>query len=123
MTWTLLNSKSFQALPYAAAKALPYFFGKVKMPHNNPEKYSADFHFSYPEAKGYGFPSATFAKVIKMLIAFGFIDPIEKGGLRGYRTGYNVFRLSRRWEKFGTNDFETMDWETFMPKVKGNFKK
>lgn len=116
MTWELLNSTGYQCLPYSASKALPYFFGKIKTPYNDPQKFLIDFTFSYPEGKRYGFSFGTFAKVIRALIAFGFIDPVDKGGLRGYKKGYNVFRLSKRWEKYGTPDFREIDWGTFFPK-------
>ena len=111
----MLNSLAFKELPYASSKALPYFLGKVKVSYNDPQKYSTNFRFSYPEAKGYGFSFATFSKIIKALIAFGFIDPVDKGGLRGFRVGYNVFRLSHRWEKYGTDEFKKVDWETYIP--------
>jgi len=116
MPWELLNSKCFHELPYAAAKALPYFMGKIKLSYNDSQRYQDTFRFSYPEARSYGFPFATFSQIIKKLTQFGFIDPVERGGLRGYRVGYNVFRLSNRWKKFGTNDFENINWETFTSK-------
>ena len=70
--WEVLNSKAYHSLPYAAAKALTYFLGKVKLPYNDSQRLSAEFAFSYSEAKSYGFALATFSKVIKDLINFGF---------------------------------------------------
>ena len=113
MTWTLLNSKAYQKLSFSSAKALPYFLGKVKVPYGDGQKFKTEFTFSYPEAQKLGFSYATFSKAIKEVISHGFIDPVERGGLKGYRQGYNRFRLSRRWEKFGTPVFEWIDWETF----------
>ena len=113
MTWTLLNSKAYQSLPFAASKALPYFIGKVKTAYRDPDRFQSDFTFSYPEGKRLGFSLATFSKIIGNLVSYGFIDPIERGGLRGYQKGYNIFKLSKRWELFGTDKFEGMSWETF----------
>lgn len=95
---------------------MPYFLGKVKTGYHDPQKYLLDFTFSYPEAKRYGFAYSTFSKTIKALVAFGFIDPVDRGGLRGYQKGYNIFRLSKRWEQYGTPDFKEMDWASFLPK-------
>src|SRR3990172_3405879 len=79
LTWEILNSKAFKELPYATAKALPYFLGKVKTGFNDTQRYLTNFSFSYSEAKNYGFAFSTFSKVIQSLIAFGFIDPVHKG--------------------------------------------
>jgi hypothetical protein len=114
LPWNLLNSEGYQKLPFAAAKALPYFFGKVKT-NFNPQRYQSHFTFSYPEAKRYGFSFSTFSKVIKDLISFGFLDPVDRGGLRGFGKGYNVFKLSMRWENYGRPEFQGCDWKTFIP--------
>ncbi len=116
MTWELLNSSAFKSLPYAAAKALPYFLGKIKNSFRDPSRFLNDFHFSYPEGRNLGFAKGTFSRVIKDLVRFGFIDPIDKGGLRGFQKGYNVFKLSRRWETYGTDGFKSVDWQTILPK-------
>ena len=57
------------------------------------------FTFSYPEGLRYGFSHSTFAKVIRDLEKFGFIDWVAQGGLRGRGKGYNRFKLARRWEE------------------------
>jgi hypothetical protein len=61
--------------------------------------------------------NSTFSKVIKDLTRFSFIDPVDRGGLRGFRKGYNRFKLSCRWESYGTAEFWEMDWETFVPEL------
>jgi len=48
----------------------------------------------------------------------GFIDPFDKGGLKSDGKSYNWFRLSRRWEKYGKEGFETIEWICFQPKPK-----
>jgi hypothetical protein len=116
LTWSLLNGKAYKDLPPSAAKALPYFLGKVKSNPNNPNRYWVEFSFSYTEANKLGFAFGTFSKIIQDLVSFGFIDPIDKGGLRSECKSCSVFKLSRRWELYGTNSFELLDWKCFIPK-------
>ena len=112
--WVLLNSKVYWDLKPSAAKALPYFLGKPKRPFNDPEMYAKKITFSYNEAKRYGFSSSTFYKIIVELVGKGFIDPVEKGGLRSDEKTYNKFKLSRRWEKYDTPEFIPMKWAQFI---------
>ena len=116
LTWETLNSLAYKDLPPSSAKALPYFLGKSKAGYNDPQRYLGEFSFSYTEGKRYGFSPATFSKVIQALIRFGFIDPVDKGGLRGDCRSYNLFKLSRRWEGYGTENFKPLDWRCFVPK-------
>jgi len=118
LTWAMLNSKAFKDLNYASAKALPYFIGKIKGSYNDPQRYLTAFPFSYSEACQYGFSSATFSKVIQGLIAKGFIDPVDKGGLRSEGKTYNLFKLSRRWLDYGNADFKPLNWKCFLPRQK-----
>lgn len=117
LPWQTLNSKSYIELPPSACKALPYFLGKVKVNFGDPQRYLAEFSFSYSEGKRLGFAFATFSKVIQALVHFGFIDPIDKGGLRGNCKTNNLFKLSKRWEAFGSEKFERLEWKTFVPKT------
>jgi hypothetical protein len=125
--WDILNSATYRDLNHAAGKCLPYFLGKVKIKnYNNAERYEEVFKFSYAEAKRYGFAPGTFFKIIQELISKGFIDPEEKGGLKSGWTnkdeknnatrGSNHFKLSKRWQKYGQPDFESLDWKQFFPK-------
>jgi hypothetical protein len=100
LVWDLLNSRAYKKITGSSAKALPYFIGKIKKGYRDPERYEESFNFSYPEAQRYGFSTATFSRIQKELKNIGFIDIVEKGGLRGKGKGYNKFRLSRRWEKY-----------------------
>jgi len=100
LTWDLLNNPAYIALTPSAAKALPYFLGKVKTGFNDPEKYETLFSFSYPEAKSLGLSTATFSRVIRELIRVGFIERVEHGGLRGRGKGYNKFKLSKQWASY-----------------------
>jgi hypothetical protein len=117
LPWQMLNSKAFIELPPSASKALPYFFGKVKLSFRDPQRYFAEFSFSYTEGKRYGFALATFSKVIQALVRFGFIDPVDKGGLRGECKSFNRFKLSKRWETYGTENFLPSEWKTFLPRA------
>jgi hypothetical protein len=116
LTWEMLNSEAYKALSHSAAKALPYFLGKVKLPDRDPHRYISVFSFSYTEGKRFGFATSTFHKVIQELVGKGVIDPVDKGGLRSNGKSYNLFRLSERWRRYGTNEFESRDWKCFNPK-------
>jgi hypothetical protein len=118
MPWGLLNSKAYCALTHSARACLPYWLGKPKARFDSSEYYEKEFVFPYPEAKRYGFAKATFAKIIRELVEKGFVDPKDKGGLRGAGLSYNHFVLSRRWQKFNTHDFENVSWSQFQPRLK-----
>lgn len=114
--WAMLNSYAYIDLNASPAKALSYFLGKTKTFFTDPQFYLIEFSFSYSEGKRLGFATGTFSKVIQELVKKGFIDPVDKGGLRSDRKSYNLFRLSRRWGKYNTSDFESNDWKCFLPK-------
>jgi len=114
LTWEMLNSSALTDLNHYSRAALPYFLGKVKLPYKHSERFTMGFKFPYSEGKKLGFPTSTFSKAICQLIAHGFIDPIERGGCYGDLKLSNKFALSRRWEKYGTKNFITVDWNTFI---------
>lgn len=116
--WEMLNSKAYCALTHSARACLPYWLGKPKARFDCPDYYEKEFIFPYPEALRYGFARATFAKIIRELIEKGFVDPKDKGGLRGGGLSYNHFVLSRRWRKFDTPDFIELSWHHFQPRAK-----
>ncbi|MFA4918117.1 MAG: hypothetical protein WC581_02580 [Thermodesulfovibrionales bacterium] len=118
LTWEMLNSKAYKDLKYAPAKALPFFLGKIKISYNDPQRYSIEISFSYSEGNKYGFASATFSRVIKELIYKGFIDPIDKGGLRSDGKSLSLFTLSERWKRYGKDDFQLIEWKCFIPKLR-----
>ena len=116
LTWEMLNSAAYKELSPSAAKGLPYFLGKVKTKYNDPQKYLSEFSFSYTEADRLGFAITTFYRVISRLMANGFIDPVDKGGLRGLCRSYNLFKLSNRWMNYGTPAFNKIEeWRCFKP--------
>lgn len=117
LPWEILNSRAYKELKPTAGKALPHFLGKVKVKYSDPQKFVSGFHFSYKEANRYGFANSTHHRIITELIAKGFIDPVDKGGLRGCGRSYNIFKLSQRWKDFGTPDFiKLKGWKAFKPK-------
>lgn len=111
--WDVLNAPAYIEMPASAAKALPYFFGRPKVPFTDCQYHKTDFSFSYPEAKELGFASATWFKVLCDLVKFGFIDPISKGGLRGKGKTTSRFSLSSRWKKYGQKDFVAINLRTW----------
>ncbi|MBA4349614.1 MAG: hypothetical protein C0415_06485 [Thermodesulfovibrio sp.] len=117
LTWEMLNSKAYKELNYASAKALSYFLGKFKGSYHDPQRYLSGFSFSYSEAKTYRFSSATFSKIIQELVAKGFIDPVDRGGLRSDGKSYNLFKLSERWKDYGKPDFKPLNWKCFLPRL------
>jgi len=118
----MLNSQAYKALPFSAAKVLPYFLGKPKFNYNDLQRYREEFPFSYGEAKKHGFAIATHHRGISALIEKGFIDPADKGGLRGLGKSYSLFTLSWRWKEYGKPGFEKIEWRCFLPKYRSRSK-
>ncbi len=116
LIWKMLNSEAYRNLPASAAKALPYFLGKVKCGYSDPQRFLEVFPFPYSEGKKLGFAFGTFSKAIQELVRFGFVDPVDKGGLRSDCKSCNLFKLSRRWEAYATSNFESLEWRCFIPK-------
>lgn len=113
LPWDLLNAPAYVKLPPSAAKALIYFRGKPQLFFLDKLYLITDFVFTYPEAKKLGFAKATWAKVLRELVQFGFLDPVSKGGLRGYGKACSQFRLSDRWKYYGQKEFENIDLKTW----------
>lgn len=109
----MLKSRAYIELPPTAKGMLPYFLWKVKIPNTDPAYYHVDFTFTFSEAEKYGCAKRSFYRVIEGLMAHGFIDPIRKGGRNGGRDTASIFRLSRRWIKYGTSEFASISWAEF----------
>jgi len=121
MTWQLLNSDAYKALSYASRAMLPYFIGKPEYSDGKKINLRSDlyfktkFTFSYREAVKLGCTTRTFTRVIEDLMRKGFIDPIDKGGLRGGGLSYNVFKMSDRWKQYNKKEFvEAIEWKKFI---------
>ena len=110
----MLEHRAYINLTYSAAKALPYFMKKPKLPFNWNAFYEVEFALTYSEAKKLGFSTGTWRRIIGELVKKGFIDPVRKGGLCGEGRISNIFKNSRRWEKYGTQKFEKVEWKEFI---------
>lgn len=113
ITWNMLNSQAYKELPPTACKMLPYFLGKPKLPSTDKNYYQTEFTFPYAEGANYGCARKTFSEVVKGLMKHGFIDPVKKGGRRCFGLGPSMFKLSKRWEAYGTFAFQEVRWESF----------
>ncbi len=113
LTWEMLNHPAYIRLPASAKGMLPYFIGKVRAGVREPAHYTTRFDFTYSEALRYGCARRTFFNVIDALVLHGFIDPVEKGGLRGTGQSSSMFRLSSRWKKYGAAGFQQVSWSQF----------
>lgn len=117
MTWAILNAKAFKAMSYASRAMLPYFIGKTKQNIRSDLFLKTTFSVSYREAISYGYARKTYARVIGELMRHGFIDPVDKGGLRGCGLSCSVFRMSDRWKAYGQKDFIHIEWKQFVAKA------
>lgn len=113
VTWDVLNSEAYRAILPMSAKMLPFFLGKVKATVRDPSYYSTAFPFTYKEATRFGCSRRSFGRVVVDLMRHGFIDPVEKGGLKGCGLTCNTFRLSLRWRRHGKPDFVEIEWASF----------
>jgi len=101
-TYKMLNSQSYKELPPSACKALPFFLAKVKHPQSSVQYCREIFSLSYGELKKTtGLSDKTCAKVFRDLVRHGFIDLVEKGGLRGHGKEVSKYKMSLRWKKYG----------------------
>ena len=107
----VLNSNAYINMRYSAKSLLPYLMAKVKTDFHDPARYQIVFEFSYTESRRYGFSNDTTEKALRQLIWTGFIDPVTKGGLRGFGKTSSTYRLSERWNLYGTQAHETIDWD------------
>ena len=67
------------------------------------------FIFPYAEAAFLNIGTTQFWKNMNQLIALGFIDLVYRGGWyqkHERERDYSVYRLSDRWKKYGTPEFE-----------------
>lgn len=113
MHFTILNSLAYKDLPGSACKLLPLIIAKVRSEITNPERHTTIFQFPYGAALRFGVSKSTFFKVICDLVKFGFIDPVTKGGLRSDGKVCSTYKLSCRWEQYGTKEFRILDYKQF----------
>ena len=93
-----MDSPAFHQLSGNSAKLYVYLKRSCsRAAGNKPANEVTVFGFSYTEAERYGFARRTFIRMIKELIEAGFIELVEKGGLRGCNGVCSKYRLSRVW--------------------------
>jgi hypothetical protein len=61
------------------------------------------FDYTYSEAKRCGFAESTFIRAIKELWEKGFIDRVDRGGLRGNGRSNSHYKLASFWKTYGTH--------------------
>jgi hypothetical protein len=118
----LLRSEAYQSLEYAhSAKVLTWFFEKRRVERGKTSPYQTSrkgkqrwieskepVKFTYDESRCRGLTNYKFSKALRELHAHGFIDVAKHGtGLQGDSSTYI---LSDRWERYGTPDFEKVDY-------------
>jgi len=115
----LITSKAFLSLKTAAAcQVLMIFLSKCKWEKVQTRPGSRDkewrianngqIQFTYKEAEQkYGLSSGKFRRAIDRLVAVGFLD-ITKSGF-GLQRDVSLYAISDRWEKYGTDEFVTME--------------
>ena len=110
-----MNSAAYKALSPSAAKALPFFLAKVKIPVADEQRYRETFILSYGELKASAkISDKTCSKVFQELVGIGLIHPVEKGGLRGHGKGCSKYKLSKRWEQYGQPGFHEISLKEFV---------
>jgi len=88
------------------------------------------FTFPYHEAAGLKIAGTTqHWKNLRKLVEIGFLDPVHQGGW--YRKhekthDYSVYKLSDRWRKYNTPEFEKVEMPRVLPKhfhIRENIKR
>jgi len=93
-----LDSPAYQALSGNSAKLYTYLKRACsRAACNKPANEVTIFGFTYSEAERYGFARHTFIRMIRELIDAGFLELVEKGGLRGAGGVCSKYRLSKVW--------------------------
>ena len=118
--YDLINSIAYRELTKNEMLMLHAFYLKRKLLHVKGKKGRSDswevlnngeITFTYSEALKYGWGSKTFTRGLDKFIQVGFIDMAKQGlGI----SESSLFSISKRWEKYGTEEFEKME----RPKLK-----
>ena len=98
MPYSVLFSEAYTTMSKSSKVAFQYFLADKKVGHQT------IFKLTFFQAKKAGVcnSSATFDKIKKQLVAHGFFDPWEPGGLNAP----SKFKKSYRWKKYGTANFK-----------------
>lgn len=116
----LIDSKAFAALTTGASvQVLVWFWQMVdyEKKRKGGESYigridkmtsNGEMSFTFQEAGWRGLSSYKFAKALKQLFRYGFIDITRHG--RGVGGEYTKYAISNRWQKFGTSEWQEIPY-------------
>ena len=112
LEWDLITSDVFHALGRAAIRVLLIFMSKRRMKQDSTRQRrwvitnNGEIEFTYVEAHGkWGIPRSTFQRALNELVEKGLIDIRVRGA--GTHGSPNLYAISERWRKWGTDRFET----------------
>jgi hypothetical protein len=117
ITYEMISSSAFKELMGSALKALILCMRKVKT-HHPIDRFSYQFELTYPEAKKQGICHTSFCRGMKQLQQVGFIDCVVRGGMRFQGKSSSLYRLSQRWKKYGTPEFQET-WHGYCEEIHG----
>lgn len=106
----MMESEAYRSLSSKAMWVLQRFLQKrtwsdVKFRGRKQRVYeNGGLSFTYSEAQHFGISTAQFHRILKVLVERGFIDVEHRGG--GLGRDYSRYKLSERWQKWGTPEFE-----------------
>lgn len=104
LTYEIIDGRAFKKLNGAAMKAFILCLRKVRT-FNPHDRYSYQFTLTYAEAQKSGLWASAFDRGIKELHKFGFIEIVHRGGMRFQGKSRTTYRLSQRYQKYGTAEF------------------
>jgi len=110
ISYPMIDSPAWQKL---SANAIKVFIQLKRKRNGNNDR---NLSLTYNEMHGQ-LSSATLRKCLVELVEKGFIDMVRQGGMMKQ---CNIFGLSDRWKRYGTDDFELI---TLKKWNYGGFKK
>lgn len=110
----LLESRAYRDLDGKAGKVLLWFLAKrmyARIKGSSRQEWmqtnNGEIIFTYEEAsEKYGYSPQVFSRLLEELVSKGFID-IAKSGI-GVGKVATKYAISRRWEKYGTDQFKAV---------------
>jgi len=109
LEYRVINVNAFTQMRHSSRGLLPYFLAKARYRHNDEDIYEKTIEFTYREAERYGYSSSTYYAAVEQLRKHGFIDKVRQGGSHGEYKASNLYRLSQRWQKYGSDEFVESD--------------
>ena len=99
----LLKSLAFLSLSNTAKVAYSYFLYDKKSSHQD------EVILTFSQAKNFKVcqSQSTFTKIKRELVQYGFLDPLDGGGLNAPA----IFKVSNRWNRYGYEDFKELQYK------------